>query len=436
MEENNALFEAREDILKIDEQITDLFARRMRAAETVAAYKKERGLAVEDPEREAFLIEKNAGRIEDETIRGFYPSFQKCVMSLSKQYQTELMREAPDVIPVSLGDRSYDILIRRGALQTAKEELDLNRRVLVVTDYGVPEEYVKTIALQCKEPHIVTVPSGEGSKTLNQFEMLLGVMLEKGFTRSDCVVAVGGGVVGDLAGFTAASYLRGVDFHNVPTTVLSQVDSSVGGKNAVNLNGVKNVVGAFYQPKKVLIDPDVLKTLARRQVSNGLAESVKMALTSDPALFSVFEEAPSMDALDLETVIRLSVLIKRDVVQLDEKEQGLRRILNFGHTLGHGLESPAAGTDLLHGECVALGMLPFCSESVRVRLIPVLQKLNLPVQAVFDEDAVMEAITHDKKGKADGVNAVFVPEVGSHEFRFLPFDEIRGSLELLKKVKA
>ena len=155
------------------------------------------------------------------------------------------------ITPVNTNSGSYDIMLEAGSLQKAGEYLDLDRRALVLTDDGVPEEYAQAIAAQCREPLLVSIPQGESSKSLSVYGSLLSRMLQSGFTRSDCVVAVGGGMVGDLAGFTAASFMRGVDFYNIPTTVSAQVDSSVGGKTAVNLDGVKNVVGAFYQPKRV-----------------------------------------------------------------------------------------------------------------------------------------------------------------------------------------
>lgn len=334
-------------------------------------------------------------------------------------------------IHIALGAHSYDIILQRGCLSQAGKLLQLERRVLLVTDDGVPKAYADTVAKQCLAPEIVTIPQGEASKSLASFERLLTHMLQSGFTRKDCVVAVGGGVVGDLAGFAAASFMRGIDFYNIPTTVLSQVDSSIGGKTAVNLNGVKNIVGAFYQPKRVLIDPDVLCTLPARQRANGLAESVKMALTSDPVLFEIFETKDPNEAL--EEIIYRSLQIKKDVVEQDEREAELRRILNFGHTIGHGLESPGAGTGLYHGESVALGMLAFCSEDVRRRLLPVLEKLGLPTDTDFDADAAMQAILHDKKGASDGVDVVFVPEVGAYTFRFLSFPAIREAMETLRR---
>ena len=194
------------------------------------------------------------------------------------------------MIRMELGKNSYNIELERGNLAKAGELLNLNRKVMIITDEGVPRAYAEAIAEQSKEAYIKVVPQGEGSKSLQTAEEIVTEMLEHQFSRKDCVVAVGGGVVGDLGGFVASLYMRGVDFYNVPTTVLSQVDSSIGGKTAVNLAGIKNIIGAFYQPKKVLIDPDLLSTLPDRQISNGLAEAIKMALTSDRELFDIFEK--------------------------------------------------------------------------------------------------------------------------------------------------
>ena len=197
------------------------------------------------------------------------------------------------MIHMDLGRDSYDILIERDILAKAGQHLNLNRRVLVVTDTVVPEIYAKTLAGQCKKSVICTVEMGENSKSLTVFGHLLQTMLEHDFSRKDCVVAVGGGVVGDLSGFAASSYMRGIDFYNIPTTLLSQIDSSIGGKTAINLGGVKNIVGSFYQPKKVLVDPDLLKTLPPRQIANGMAEAIKMSLTSDKELLNCLKPRTS-----------------------------------------------------------------------------------------------------------------------------------------------
>lgn len=326
------------------------------------------------------------------------------------------------VIKMDLGENSYDIVIKRGLLNNACEHLNLDRKVLIVTDSGVPESYSNTVASFCKEAFIECVEQGEVSKGFKTYEKLLRSMLRYGFTRSDCVVAIGGGVVGDLAGFVSASFMRGVDFYNIPTTLLSQIDSSIGGKVAINVDGIKNIVGAFYQPKKVLIDPDVLKTLPQRQISNGLSEAIKMSLTSDAELFRLFENENIMDRID--TIIEKSLLIKRDVVQKDEKETGLRKILNFGHTIGHGIESEEHLNGLYHGECVALGMIPMCSSDVRKRLIPVFEKVGLPTELNFDSDIVLDAMLHDKKWNGDNLTVIYVNEPGSFEMKKISKNEL------------
>ena len=316
---------------------------------------------------------------------------------------------------MNLGEDSYDIVVERGVLASADQHMNLNRRVLVVTDTGVPEKYAKTLAAQCKEGIICTVEMGEASKSLDAFGKLLQMMLDNGFSRKDCVVAVGGGVVGDLSGFAASAYMRGIDFYNIPTTLLSQIDSSIGGKTAINFGGVKNIVGAFYQPKKVLIDPTLLKTLPERQISNGLAEAVKMALTSDKELFGIFENQDLESHMD-EIIIR-SLCIKKNVVEQDERESGLRKILNFGHTIGHGIESSEGIRALYHGECVALGMIAMCGEAIRPRVIEVLKKCNLYRTLEYDWEKITEAAFHDKKADGSTVTVTTVSEIGSFEMK-------------------
>lgn len=334
------------------------------------------------------------------------------------------------ILPVKAGQSDYDIVIEPGCLKRAGELLDLERKVLIVTDAGVPSEYSETLAGFCKTPVIKCVCQGEGSKSFKVLEELELLLMENNFSRTDCVVAVGGGVVGDLSGFTAACYMRGIDFYNIPTTVLSQVDSSIGGKTAINLGSIKNIVGAFYPPKKVLIDTELLKTLPPRQISNGLAEAVKMSLTSDAELFSVFENEDIEASLPL--IIEKSLKIKKFVVETDEKEQGLRKILNFGHTIGHGIESFENLSGLYHGECVAIGMLPMCSDEVRARLIPVLEKLNLPTSCSLDMQKVFEAMTHDKKTSGNDITITTVEKVGEHTLTKVSVSSLAERLNMFK----
>lgn len=323
------------------------------------------------------------------------------------------------VIAVKTSQGGYDIIFGRGTHLTASKYLSLDRRVLVVTDDGVPAQYASVVAKQCKNGYVLTLKQGEATKNLDSFKQILSKLCELGFTRTDCVVAVGGGVVGDLAGFASACYMRGIDFYNIPTTVLSQIDSSIGGKTAIDFEGYKNIVGAFYQPKRVIIDPDLLLTLDGRQISNGLAEAVKMAATNDEQLFCDIESKK----LSIDDIICRAILIKKAVVEADEKETGLRRVLNFGHTLAHAVESAAAG-ELLHGECVAIGMVAICKGEVKSRIESVLSKLGLPTKHNFELSQLVDMLKHDKKASGDKITVVTVKKIGQFEFEKVDFDTL------------
>ena len=323
------------------------------------------------------------------------------------------------IIPVKTSMGGYDIVLERGALARADKHFNLDRSVLIVTDDGVPREYAETVAALCREAMILVLPQGEVNKNFDNYKKILEALVGADFTRSDCVVAVGGGVVGDMAGFAAASFMRGIDFYNIPTTVLSQVDSSIGGKTAIDFCGLKNIIGAFHQPKGVIVDVNTLSTLSDRMLSNGLAEALKMAATHDEELFDIFENDDPIDRL--EDIIERSLKIKRSVVESDEKESGVRRVLNFGHTVGHAIESNTPS--LYHGECVALGMLPMCEESVRERLVPILKKLNLPTETEVDYKRIVDTMRHDKKMSGDSISAVFVDKIGSFRIEKLPFND-------------
>lgn len=331
------------------------------------------------------------------------------------------------IINVDLKHTDYNIYIERGVLKKAGELINLNRKVLIVTDEGVPEIYAQCIKEQCKEGYIATVKQGEESKSIEVFEELLLKMLSLGFTRKDCVVAVGGGVCGDLAGFVAASFMRGVSFYNVPTTVLSQVDSSIGGKVAVNLGKIKNIVGAFYQPQAVIIDPETLATLPSRQISAGLAEAVKMAVNFDRELFEKIEKSENpMDIID--EIIAGSLLIKKRVVEEDEKESGLRKVLNFGHTVGHAIESVANG-ELYHGECVALGLLAVCENGTLERVKKVLSSLNLPTDFKAEKEALLSAASHDKKAGEASISVIICEEIGTFKIKEETLIELSQRME-------
>ena len=325
------------------------------------------------------------------------------------------------IIPLNLGADSYDITLERGAIKKAAEIFKIKGKVLVVTDSGVPEVYSRTVAAQFAESFIFTFPEGETSKNFETYKQICEKLLECSFTRKDAVIAVGGGVTGDMAGFAAATYMRGIDFYNIPTTVLSQVDSSIGGKTAIDLGTVKNIIGAFHQPKGVIIDPEVLDTLPERQIKNGLAESIKMGMCFDKELFDLFRKDGYMEHID--KIIELSLRIKKRVVEEDEKEAGLRKSLNFGHTIGHGIEGAVFG-ELLHGECVALGIPPMCGEKIRDEVTAVLKNIGLPTEYIFAKSKVKEIISHDKKSQGGTISVVKCDEIGFFYFEDMTAEDI------------
>lgn len=323
-------------------------------------------------------------------------------------------------LTVDLKERSYDIHIGAALLGDADKYMNLDRKVLIVTDSGVPKEYSAAVAAKCREAKIFTFPAGEENKNLGTYESICKAILDFGMQRRDAVVAVGGGVCGDMAGFAAATYMRGIDFYNVPTTLLSQVDSSIGGKTAIDFMGVKNILGAFYQPKAVLIDTATLKTLDYRQFSAGCAEIIKEAITFSEELFTLIEKQ-GICYENIEHIIAEALKIKAYVVERDEREGGVRKALNFGHTFGHGIE--ALG-ELLHGECVGLGMIPMTEKSLRPRLISALKKAGLPTEFSLDTDRAFEFMKHDKKGVGASVDAIFCENIGEHTIKNVTIEEL------------
>ncbi len=328
---------------------------------------------------------------------------------------------------VTTRERAYDIVLERGVLNRIGDYVDLNRRVLIVTDDGVPPEYGRRVLSQCPQGSLTVVAQGEGAKSFPVFEHLCRELMRLNFSRRDLVIALGGGVIGDLAGFAAASYMRGIDFVNAPTTTLSQIDSSIGGKVAINLDGVKNIIGAFHQPCCVLADPDTLQSLTPRHYHNGLVEAVKAGLIMDPGLFELFEAGEPRD--HIEEIVRRSLAVKRYVVERDEREGGLRKILNFGHTIGHGLESVYGLGGLYHGEAVALGMLPMIGDlGLRERTKRVFHRLGIATKAPFDPEAVFAVMTRDKKSDGAHTTIVRVDTLGEARLEDVDRAELKALL--------
>ena len=271
-------------------------------------------------------------------------------------------------IPVVTPSRSYEVLIGRGLLVRAGETLSKlleTRRAFIVTVPPVRQRWAKVLQKSLStsgiETSLLEMPNGERSKRLTTLEKLAEKLVKLGADRGVTLIALGGGVVGDVTGFLASVYMRGVDVIQIPTTVLAQVDAAIGGKTAVNLVSGKNLLGTFHQPRAVLIDPQVLDTLPSREYRAGLYESLKCGIIGDPGLFKLFEdrrrEILDRDPVVVEKVIADSVRLKASVVSADEREGGLRQVLNFGHTIGHALEAETGYTQLLHGEAVGWGMI-------------------------------------------------------------------------------
>jgi 3-dehydroquinate synthase len=336
-------------------------------------------------------------------------------------------------IQVDLGERSYPIYVGTDLASSLPKTLahhGISRNIAVVTDTRVAGLYlhslVKLLRTSGYEVTPVVIPTGERQKNLRRASEIIAHLLTHGIERSSAVVALGGGVIGDLAGFVAATFQRGIPLIHIPTTLLAQVDSSIGGKVAVNHPLGKNMIGAFYQPKFVWTDTDVLRSLPRREVVCGLGEIVKYGIIRDPGLFS-FLEASLDDVLRLDAEAILSVLssccsAKADIVSQDEKESGLRMILNFGHTLGHALEAAGKFRLLKHGEAVLLGMtaetsiaqemgLLDAAEADRIRALIARIPLRAALRSLRRTD-VLKLMSHDKKSIGGRIRFVLPTRVG------------------------
>ncbi|MBI4382970.1 MAG: 3-dehydroquinate synthase [Nitrospinae bacterium] len=339
-------------------------------------------------------------------------------------------------LKIDLAERSYEILIGRNLLGRTGEflrDLVKGNSAVVVTHPGIRRLYGDGVTVSLQKAGFRTayaeVAEGEASKSLEVAGRLFDRLVEFGCDRQSVLVALGGGVVGDLTGFVAATFMRGVPFVQVPTTLLAQVDSSVGGKTAVNHPRGKNLIGAFYQPRAVIVDVDTLKTLPFDEFRAGMAEVVKYGVIADRALFDFIDDnASAILALDpacLERIVETSCAIKAGVVEKDERESRYRMVLNFGHTIGHAVEALTGYSGMKHGEAVAVGMVyaaelskaaGYCSEDVCRRLRALIRKLGLPDKLPdLGPAAIVEAMYLDKKATDRNIRFVLVKDIGEVE---------------------
>ena len=330
---------------------------------------------------------------------------------------------------VNLTDAHSRVIVEKGCHTHLKDYMDFNGRVMVISDDNIPAELKQRVVSQFDGAILVQVPQGERAKSFDVYQSLLEKLLENNFSRKDFVIALGGGVVGDLAGFVAATYKRGCRFVSVPTTTLAQIDSSIGGKVAINMNGVKNCVGSFYHAEAVFVDISTLETLPRRHFYNGLAEALKAGCIADKQLFELIKANAANLAVNspcLEEIITRSLLIKREVVQKDEKEQNLRKILNFGHTLGHAIESLYNLKDYYHGECVANGMIMITENpQLKQDLTDIVRQMGIPLIYDIDADKCLEFIKNDKKAGGSTIDIVKAETLGQAEIEKVEIESLR-----------
>jgi len=334
-------------------------------------------------------------------------------------------------VHVSLGARSYDVEVGRGLLSrigvVAREKFPGSARTAVITDSNVAPLYAEAVLASLRAagitPRLITVPAGETSKSLPHAETVCAEMARSGLDRKSFAIALGGGVIGDLGGFCASIYQRGIPYIQMPTTVLSQVDSSVGGKTGVNLPDAKNMVGNFHQPAHVIADVDTLSSLPRREWNEGFAEIIKHACIRDAAMLPAIEQA-GRGGGELVELIRRNIAIKARIVEADEHETtGLRALLNFGHTLGHAIEAAAGYGGMLHGEAIALGLraalylstrLSGLSESEAARVLDLLRLYQLPLvlEKTFPPEEILRITRMDKKFESGKIRFVLLKQLG------------------------
>lgn len=355
-------------------------------------------------------------------------------------------------VRVELGERSYDVVVERGLLAEAGTRIldaGLTGKAAVITDENVAAHHADALLSALKKagisPTLHPVPAGEASKSMAQVESLCSSMAAAGHDRRSFVIALGGGVVGDLAGFVAAVFFRGIPFVQVPTTIVAQVDSSVGGKTGVNLPEGKNLLGAFHQPALVLVDPAVLATLPGREYREGFAEVIKHAAIRDGAMLGdIADLDPNRRDVPAELIAR-NIAIKARIVEADEHEtKGLRALLNLGHTIGHGIEAAVPYGEMLHGEAISLGLRAALFLSRRHaglsaedagRIEALLARFRLPL-VLSDEiptERILDKLGRDKKFEAGQIRFVLLSEPGSaHVSRLVTPDDLIDAIEFLR----
>lgn len=329
-----------------------------------------------------------------------------------------------ETIKIHSKRRDYEVILSDRLEEVLQPELQKEVRYFVVVDKNIPEKFIKFIKDTSPNSLIYPVKGGEDAKSFAVYQKLTSVMLENDISKKDILLGIGGGTILDLVGYTSATYKRGINFISVPTTTLAIVDASIGGKNGLNVDGVKNAIGTINPPLKVLVGLNVLESLDKRNYRNGLFESLKMGLSLDKDLYEVFKEAG--EATYFKEVIYRSIMAKKSIIEQDEDEQGLRKILNFGHTFGHAFEA-ASNYALLHGEAIANGMLIVSkNKEYYSELFDILSRMDCPIISSYNEEDILKYIKNDKKASKSNIDLIVVNEIGKAEIKQVSFDDLKG----------
>jgi len=352
-------------------------------------------------------------------------------------------------IKVHLGDRSYPIYTEKNLLMKIPSILskkNIGQKWVIISQYRLMELFGFELMSLLKENEFnidfITLPMGETAKSLNEYSRVISQMIELGCDRSSIILALGGGVVGDVSGFVATSFMRGIKYYQVPTTLLAMVDSSIGGKTGINTSEGKNLIGSIYQPQGVLVDPAILNFLSREEVNAGLGEVIKYGAIRDSKFFNdISEWLDDIESFPFEKAIYRACEIKAEIVSLDEQECGMRRLLNFGHTIGHALEANLGYGKIRHGEAVSLGMkcagwiseqLNFISKTENQFLAQTIDKLTLPSTSKIDFDSILSYVRKDKKVRNGVLHFIVLDALGKGNVcDKVSYDLIKQSLKIL-----
>lgn len=330
-------------------------------------------------------------------------------------------------VQIKSKSKNYDIIIKNQLLNDLTEFLDLNRHYVIITESMIPKIYIETIKSQLINSHVITFKNGETSKNYESYINIIRQLKKLNIKKDACLIGLGGGVVTDMTGFVGSTYLRGIDHIFIPTTLLAQVDAAIGGKTGINFDGIKNMIGTFYPPQKVLIDPQTLNTLSNRHFNSGIAEIIKYGLIGSNEILNMLESQSFIKHID--SIIYQSILIKKHYIEIDEFDKNQRHILNFGHTLGHAYESYYQYDKYLHGEAVAMGMLKMVDNlNLRSRLLKIYDKFNLPSKDKLEFNQLMPYISKDKKASDHHIDIILLEEIEKPIIKNVSIDSIKNYL--------